>query len=117
MAGEALVEEREDRAEIVQSGVWLYDNSVPTDVWIVKQNFEYWYEAGYAAAAEELNDDGEAFQVVFARDERRIIGPSRLSQEAAVSAAEEQVRAKIDWTNHIRQKLFGGRWYSITAVE
>jgi hypothetical protein len=111
------VEGRVDRAEIVLSGVWLYNNSVPTDVWIVKQNFEYWYEAGFSDTAEELNEDGEAFQVVFARGERRIIGPARLSQEAAVSAAEERVQTKIDWTNHIRQKLFGGRWYSIGPVE
>lgn len=44
--------ERELRSEMVQSGAWLYDNSVPTDVWVVKQNFEYWYEPDFSDTPE-----------------------------------------------------------------
>lgn len=113
----ASVPERELRSEIVQSGVWLYDNSVPTDVWIVKQNFEYWYEADFADSPEELDAEGHTFQVLFVRTDRIIIGPARLSLAAAVDAAQERIKGKIDWTNHIRQELFGGRWYSLTPVE
>lgn len=109
---------RELRAEIVQSGTWLYADQVPTDVWIVKQNFEYHYEEDFADGPEELNSDGEAFQVVMARGRRMIsLGPARLSLSEAISAAEEVIRTKINWTNHIQQKLFGGRWYSLDPVE
>jgi hypothetical protein len=35
-----------------------------------------------------LNEDGEAFQVLFVRGDRRILGPAKLSLEAAVAAEE-----------------------------
>jgi hypothetical protein len=112
------VSDRELRAEIVQSGTWLYANQVPTDVWIVKQNFEYHYEEDYADGPEQLNSDGEAFQVIMARGRRMIsLGPARLSLFEAISAAEEVIPTRINWTNHIQQKLFGGRWYSFDPVE
>jgi len=111
------VSERELRSEIVRSGVWLYDNSVPTDVWIVKQNFEYWYEADFADGPEDLNEDGKTFQVLFVRGGRRTVGLAKLSLDAAVTASEQTVAGQIDWTNHIRQDLFGGRLYSLTPSE
>jgi hypothetical protein len=100
--------ERELRSEIIQSGVWRYDNSVPTDVGVVKQNFEYWYEPGFSDTPEQLNENGEAFQVVFARADRRIVGPAKMSLEAAIEAAETTISGKVDWTNHIIERLFGG---------
>lgn len=109
--------ERDLRAEIVMSGTWLYDNQVPSEVWIVKQNFEYHYEPGFSDGPEELNSDAEAFQVVIARDRRKIaLGPARLSLPEAISAAEEVVGTEIKWTNQIRQKLFGGRWCSVEPL-
>jgi hypothetical protein len=111
------VPERELRSEIVQSGVWLYDNSVPTDVWIVKQNFEYWYEADFADEPEDLNDNGETFQVLFVRGDRRTLGPAASSLAEAVTASELVVSTQISWTNHIRQGLFGGRRYWLTPLE
>jgi len=111
------VSERVLRSEIVQSGVWLYDNSVPTDVWIVKQDFEYWFEADFADTPEDLNENGEAFQVLFVRGNRRTLGPARLSLAAAVTAAEQAVAGQTNWTNHLRQELFGGREYSLTPPE
>ena len=117
LRGAAIVSERELRAEIVQSGTWLYADQVPTDVWIVKQNFEYHYEGDYSDGPEELNADGEAFQVIMARAGRMIsLGPARLSLTEAISAAEEVISAKINWTNHIRQTLSGGRWYSVEPI-
>jgi hypothetical protein len=109
--------ERELHAEIVQSGTWLYAEVVPTEVWIVRQNFEYHYEPDFANGPEDLNPDGEAFQVVIVRSHRMIsLGPSRLSLSEAISAAEAVVSAKISWTNHLKQKLYGGRLYSIDPV-
>jgi hypothetical protein len=109
--------ERELRSEIVQSGTWLYAGEVLTDVWIVKQNFEYWYEPGYDDRPEELNENGEAFQVVFARTRQVIsLGPAKLSLLEAVSAAEEVISTKINWANHCNQKLFGGPQYSVEPL-
>jgi hypothetical protein len=109
--------ERELRAEIVQSGTWLYADEVPTEVWIVKQNFEFHYEEDYSDGPEELNSDGETFQVVIARARRVIsIGPARLSLSEAISAAETVISSKINWTNHFRQKLYGGRRYSVDSI-
>ncbi len=108
--------DRELRAEIVQSGTWLYADEVPTDVWIVKQNFEYHREEDYDDGPEELNSDREAFQVVMARGRQMIsLGPAALSLSEAISAAEAAIPTKINWTNHIQQKLFGGRWYSLDS--
>jgi hypothetical protein len=85
-----MANERELCAEIVQSGTWLYDNQVLSEVWIVKQNFEFHYEPDFPDGPEELNADGETFQVVIARDGRKIgLGPARLSLPEAILAAEE----------------------------
>jgi hypothetical protein len=35
------------KAQIVQSGTWLYDGISPHEVWIVKQNFDYYDDEGY----------------------------------------------------------------------
>jgi len=63
-----MANERELCAENVQSGTWLYDNQGLSEVWIVKQNFEFHYEPDFPDGPEELNADGETFQVVIARD-------------------------------------------------
>ncbi len=49
------MKERKLRTEIIQSGSWLYDDQVLTEVWIVRQNFEYHYEPDYSAGPEKLN--------------------------------------------------------------
>jgi hypothetical protein len=105
--------ERQLLAEIVQSGTWLYDNQLLSEVWIVKQNFEYHYEPDFPDGAEDLNSDGETFQVVIARDGRKIaLGPAGLSLHEAISAAQRVIRAHINWTNHVQgKKLSGGRQY------
>jgi hypothetical protein len=113
---EAMMPERELQAEIVKSGTWLYDGSVPSEVWIVKQNFEYHYDEEYSDEPEALNKDGENFSVVIARDGRKIgRGPEKLSFTDAVVAAEELIPGII-WTNHLLQKLYGGRWHSRTPI-
>ena len=60
--------ERKLYAEIVKSGTWLYEGLAPSEVWIVKQNFEYHHEEGYSEEPEKLNEDGECFGVVIARN-------------------------------------------------
>jgi hypothetical protein len=84
------VADRELCAEIVKSGTWLYDGLVPTEVWIVKQNFEYYYEEAYSDEPEALNGDDGCFGIVYARKGAKIgRGPERMSLADAVSAAEK----------------------------
>jgi len=106
--------ERELCAEIVQSGTWLYAGEVLSEVWIVKQNFESLYEPDFDDGPEEVNGDGEAFQVVIARSRQMIsLGPARLSLLEAITAAEGVTIAEINWTNDFNRKLLVGPRYSI----
>jgi len=111
------MEDRELWAEIVQSGTWLYDGQVLTDVWIVRQNFEYQYEPEYSDREEDLNEDGEAYQVVFGRSGYVMsVGPAGFTLPDAVKLAEELVSTRIDWTNHILQRLHNGSRYLLKPM-
>lgn len=52
----------------MKSGTWQYDECVSHEVWIVKQNFDFYFDEGFEDAPEDLNEDGEVFQVVVAKD-------------------------------------------------
>ena len=102
---------KEERAEIVKSGVWLYDDSIEYQVWIVRQNFEYYFEEAYDDS-ERLNSDGEVFAVLHAKNGRAISAPKEcFSLEEAVAAAETALPQGIRWDNHRLEKLEGGRKY------
>jgi hypothetical protein len=108
--------DRQLRAEIVKSGTWLYDCLVPTEVWVVKQNFEYYYEEDYSDGPEALNGDGECFHVVIARNGAKIAGGlEKLSLGEAVIAAEETTPG-IVWDDHLLAELYGARWHSRTPL-
>ena len=103
---------RELYAEIVKSGTWLYDCSVPSEVWIVKQNFEYHFEEDYADEPEKLNGCGECFAVVIARNGEKIgRGSEEMSLEDAIVAAESLVSG-LTWDDHLLGKLHRGRMHS-----
>lgn len=113
---EALMAEREEQAEIVKSGSWLYDGVIPSEVWIVKQTFEYHYEADYSDEPERLNQNGECFSVVIARNGKKIgRGSEEMSFAEAVSAAE-RVTPGLVWDDHLIQPLYGGRRHSRTPI-
>jgi hypothetical protein len=57
-----------ETAQIVKSGTWYYDGGVRHEVWIVKQNFDFHYDEGFEDLAEDLNENGELFQIVVARE-------------------------------------------------
>jgi hypothetical protein len=113
----ARVAERQLRTEIVKSGTWLYDGLVPTETWIVKQNFEFHYEEGFEDGPETLNEDGECFRVVTARNGTKIgSGEETLTLAEAVVAAE-QTAPGIVWDDHLLVELYGGRWHHRRADE
>ena len=100
---------------IVKSGTWLYDGCVPHEVWIVRQNFDYFHDAGYEDAPEKLNDNGELFQVLVARDGAVLsVVPASHSIEEAIAKAHQKIPQKIEWDDHRLQPLFGGRNYRLS---
>ena len=102
-------------AEIVKSGTWLYDNQVPHEVWIVRQNFDYYYDEGFEDGPEQLNDEGELFQIVFAfQGMVRSVVPAKMSLDEAVSDSEKRLAEhRLIWTNDPLQRLFAP-FYSLT---
>ena len=94
-----------ERAEIVKSGSWLYGEAVEYEVWIVKQNFEYYYEEGFDEA-EKLNSDGEVFGVIYAQG-GQIVSSAHdfLTVGDAIAAAERAVPQGIKWDDHRIQPL------------
>jgi hypothetical protein len=109
--------EKQLYAEIVKSGTWLYDNQVPHEVWIVRQNFDYYYDDGFEDGPEQLNHTGELFHVVFAfKGTVRSVVPAKMTIQEAVSDAELRLQEHhLAWTNHRLQKLYNARYYSLTA--
>ena len=101
-------------AEIVKSGTWRYDNQVPHEVWIDRQNFDFYYEKNYEDSPEALNKDGEVFHEVFAHNGTvRSVVPATMSLAEAVSDAEGRLaNHPLIWDDHRLQKLFAP-YYSI----
>jgi hypothetical protein len=104
--------ERELFAVIVKSGTWVYDGLIPSEIWIVRQDFEYHYDEGFTDEPEALNTEGECYSVIIARNGVKIgRGPEKMSLSEAVCAAEEGTPGLI-WDDHLLQKLYGGRLHS-----
>jgi len=99
--------EKQLYAEIVISGTWLYDNQVPHDVWIVRQNFDYYYEEGYEDEPESLNSEGEVFHIVFElKGTVRSVVTAKMSLDQAVSDAEERLKDhQLTWNNPRLEQL------------
>jgi hypothetical protein len=103
-------------AQIVKSGTWLYDGSIPHEVWIVKQNFDYHYDPGYEDTAEKLNSEGFVYQLVIAKDGSiQSVLPASESLDEAVCEAETIITQGVHWDDHRIQPLLNGRRYSLSA--
>ena len=106
---------KEERAEIVKSGTWFYDG-LPREVWVVRQNFEYYYEEDFDES-ERLNDAGESFVVLYAENGHIIGGvPEYLTLDEAISGAERAIQQGIIWDDHRIQPLYGGRKYLLSPT-
>lgn len=104
-----------DTAQIVKSGTWRYDERIVHEVWIVKQNFDFYYDEGFEDAPEDLNENGEVFQVVFAKNGNvRSVGLAFHSIEEATAKAHTLIPQVITWDDHRIQPLFGGRKYRLS---
>jgi hypothetical protein len=108
------MEDRELKAEIVKSGTWVYGDSVIHEVWIVKQNFDFYYEEGFDSEPEQLNENGETYHVIFATAGRaRSVTTARQTLAESIALAEEKLPQGITWLDHRIQDLFHGRQYAL----
>jgi hypothetical protein len=103
-----------EKAEIVKSGTWLYDKQIPYEVWIVKQNFDYFYEEGFEDEPERLNENGGLFQGLLAADGRRHLLGSAFTLEETVAKTEATLQHRVEWDDHRIQPLFDGRRYELS---
>lgn len=64
-----FVRKDDDVADIVATGTWLYDGAVPTEVRIVRLDFDFWYAIGEASGdlaegeVPNLNPGGHLYYV------------------------------------------------------
>jgi len=100
------------QAQIVKSGTWFYDGKVPHEVWIVRQNFDYYHDPGYQDEP-CLSDDNRTFQVLYAHEGHVIsVSVAHKSLDDAISCAEEKC-STVTWDDHRLQHLFHGRYYKL----
>lgn len=81
---------------------------MPHEVWIVRQNFDDYYEEGYEDGPEELNADGEVFHVVIGTSNGYIrdVESAQMSLDRAILHAEEMLKAySLVWNSPRLQKL------------
>jgi|SRR5579862_9892753 hypothetical protein len=98
------------QAQIIKSGTWLYDGISPHEVWIVKQNFDYYDDEGYQDTP-CIDPDEEVFQVLFAYEGHvQSVSLVCKSLGEAIIIAEKKC-PKVVWDNHRLQPLFHGRGY------
>jgi hypothetical protein len=107
-----------ETAQIVKSGTWLYDSNVLHEVWIVRQNFDFYYDEGFEDAPESLNENDEVFQVIVARDGKvKSVDLAFHTIDEAIAKASQIIPQGINWDNHRIQPLFGGRKYRLSQPD
>jgi hypothetical protein len=100
------------QAQIVKSGTWLYDGTVTHEVWITRQNFDYYDDEGYQDTP-SLSPYDDIFQVLFVYEAQlRSVSQACKSLDEAITLAEEKC-PRIVWGNHRLQSLFHGRHYKL----
>ncbi len=84
--------EKQLYAEIVESGTWLYDNQVPHESGSSAKTSISIMKKGYEDGPEQLNPDGELFNLVFAfQGTVRTVGPAKMSLSEAILEAEKRL--------------------------
>lgn len=90
----------EDKFEkIIKQGYWSY-NGKKMDIYILIQNWDYFYEEGYDKEPPDLNEEGLAYYVIFGGfDELKKSNRSStcLSINEAITLAEAKIYSTICW--------------------
>ena len=95
----------------------MYDGKIPYEVWVVKQDFDYHYEEGFEDGPEQLNTDGELYQVLIFRENEGWypVGEGNFTLSDAVRITGERLVPTVIWNNQRLQHLFDGRNYKLSA--
>jgi len=93
--------------ETIREGTWLYDESVEKPVFLVKADFDFWYEIGKADGQleenekEELNEDGFLYYICFRSDPNAEPGwldsPGHKTEKEAMDWAQSKSPSPINW--------------------
>jgi hypothetical protein len=92
--------------EIVGIGTWVYGRTADAQVWIVRADFDFWYEVAAADAQLEpgeqpdLNEEGVSYYVVFRQPEPDQLWPDGggfPTRKEAQRDAERRVPTAIRW--------------------
>jgi hypothetical protein len=91
--------ENERTQRVVKQGTWLYDGTVPMPVWIIVQNWDFFYEEGFDEDPPDLNADGEVYYPVFRTGYYGYEPGSHscMSLDDAVEVAEKIIQGGIAW--------------------
>ena len=89
------------RQEVIRCGVWLYAGSIETPVYVIRQNWDYYFDDGYTDGEPSLNDDGEAYYLSYAGPQdgefHRPFSRTCLSEYEAIQLAEELLAGGVRW--------------------
>lgn len=96
------------RREIVRKGEWLYDGCVPEPAYVVKLDYDFWYEIAKADGVlepdeePELGDEGVLYYICFKSDPEEHPGwvdsQGFKTPTEAMTWAESQVPGGITWS-------------------
>ena len=88
------------QSKVIKKGTWLYDDTIPTRVEIIKQNWDYYFEEGYDDLPPDLNENGEAFYVIFGEYSNLVDAKHSqtcFSENEAFELAEKISQGNIKW--------------------
>ena len=94
--------------EVVATGTWIYGGTAESPAWIVRADFDFWYEVaaadGELEAGEnpDLNEDRVSYYVAFRQPKGDSFWPDGggfSSREEAQRDAERRVPTPIQWSN------------------
>ena len=86
--------------KILKKGVWVYDKQQELPVYIIKQDWDFYYESGYDDDPPDLNHEGEAFYVIYGEiSDPKSCNRSAtcLSLKEALLLASSKINSKINW--------------------
>lgn len=87
--------------KIIKEGYWIYNERV-VPVYIIIQNWDFFYEEGYDEEPPDLNKEGIAYYIIFDKFEtfkNANRSETCLSEKEVISLAEMKVSSKIYWNN------------------
>ncbi len=93
----------ETQVEIIRKGYYI-NNSIKSSIFILKQNWDFFYEEGYDEEMPDLDENGFAYYVIYG-DYTDLLYANRsttcVSIREALELAEETINANILWLGSV----------------